>query len=133
MTILTWNVRGLNRPLMQLEVRQRIQTLQASLVVLLETKVKRTSFYSMKNVILPNGWLEASNVDICSSTRIWLLWNPRFVSAQILNVENQIIHCDIKYRNIQIFFFACYGTNSYIQCRDLWQSIISKSSYSSRP
>ena len=36
MAILIWNVRGLNRPAMQLEVRQEILSVKASLVVLLE-------------------------------------------------------------------------------------------------
>ena len=64
MTILTWNVRGLNIPSMQLEVRQKIQTSKASLVVLLETKVKQSSYHCMKNSILPVGWLESSNLDV---------------------------------------------------------------------
>lgn len=118
---------------MQLEVRQRIQALKASLVVFLERNVKPTSFHCLKNAILPNGWLEVSNVDICSSARIWLLWNPRFVSTQILDVENQIIHCDSQYKNIRLFFSACYGTNTYIERRDLWKSILSKANMSSRP
>lgn len=125
MTILVWNVRGLNRPSMQLEVRQKIQTVNASLVALLETRIKPASFYYIKNYLLPNGWLETSNVDICSSSRIWLLWNPRKVHLQVLNMESQVIHCDVKFGNFQFFFSACYGSNNYIQRRELWLSLVS--------
>ena len=73
MTILIWNVRGLNRPSMQVELRHKLLSVKASLVALLETKIKPTSFHYVKTSILPNGWMEVSNVDICSSIQIWLL------------------------------------------------------------
>lgn len=111
---------------MQVEVRHKILSVKESLVALLETKIKPASYHCVKNAILPAGWLEVSNADICSSTRIWLLWNPRFVPIQVLDVEAQLINCDVKFDYVKLYFSACYGYNSYIQCRELWQSLISK-------
>eukprot|EP00268_Persea_americana_P005851 TRINITY_DN12021_c0_g3_i1.p1 TRINITY_DN12021_c0_g3~~TRINITY_DN12021_c0_g3_i1.p1 ORF type:complete len:434 (+),score=46.51 TRINITY_DN12021_c0_g3_i1:1707-3008(+) len=121
MKILIWNVvRGLNRPSMQLEIRQKILSVKASLVALMETKLKPASFHCIKNYILPSRWLEVSNVDVCSSIRKWLLWNPRVVTLHVL-VEAQLIHCDIKFGAVQLYFSACYGMNNYIHRRDLWR------------
>lgn len=88
--------------------------------------MKRSSSHCLKSSIIPNGWLEFSNANICSSTRIWLLWNPRVVTLQVLDVEAQLIHCDIRFATVQLYFSPCYGHNSYIQRRELWQSLVSK-------
>lgn len=130
MTILVWNVRGLNRPSMQMEVKQKIQSVQASLVALLETRIKPASFYCIKNFLLRNGWLETTNVDTCSSSWIWLLWNPRSVHLQVLHMEPQNIHCAVQFSNFQFYFSACYGHNNYIQRRELWQSLVLKATTS---
>ena len=40
MTVLVWNVRGLNKPTRRRDVKNHIQLLSPSIVALLETKVK---------------------------------------------------------------------------------------------
>ena len=79
---------------------------------------------NIKNSILPNGWLEFSNIDVFSTARIWILWNPKVVSVQNLNTDAQVIHGDINYDSSVFHLSACYGFNNYIQRRDLWKSIV---------
>ena len=57
-------------------------------------------------------------------------WNSRVVTFKVLNVETQLLHCDIKFGHVQLYFSACYGDNSYIHRRDLWQSLVSKANSS---
>ena len=34
------------------------------------------------------------------------------------------MHCKVQYRNVVFFLSACYGFNSYIERKDLWNTII---------
>lgn len=127
MTILIWNVRGLNRPSMQAEIRTKIQKMKLDLVILLETRVKQTSYHSVSSSVVPNGWMESSNMNDGSSARIWILWNPRVTQVTISSKSAQCMHCEIKYGDLVFFLSACYGFNNYIQRKDLWNTIIQNS------
>ena len=84
MTILIWNVKGLNKPSMQPEIRRKIQKLKLDFVILLETRVKQASFQYVASSIVPNGWMESSNLNEGSSAHIWVLWNPRGIQVNYI-------------------------------------------------
>ena len=71
--ILVWNIRGLNKPLKQREVVGRINRLEASIVCLLETRVKQPKMQGILNKHF-QGWKMLHNYVEASNGRIWFFW-----------------------------------------------------------
>jgi exonuclease III len=68
-----WNIRGLNHPLKQREVRKMVKWLDLSLICLVETRVRLENTHEVRESILP-GW---EFVFCCSDNglgKIWLFW-----------------------------------------------------------
>ena len=120
MTIIIWNVRGLNRPSMQAAVRHHIRHLKLALVILLETKVKLSSYNSIVTSVVPAGWRECSNIAQGSTARIWVMWDPRLLHVTVNASTTQCLHCEVLYGTEHFFFTACYEFNDYMQRRELW-------------
>ncbi|XP_022027022.1 uncharacterized protein LOC110928156 [Helianthus annuus] len=96
-SIASWNIRGLNRPLKQKEVR----------------KIWRT-------------WDWTSNGNCCpKGTRIILGWNTADVDVMVLDQTSQVIHAQIKFkRDSKILFCSfIYADNYYKHRWDLWESL----------
>jgi exonuclease III len=55
MKILVWNVRGLNNPFKQREIRKMLRRLKISLFCLVETRVKFDKADAIKEFLVP-GW-----------------------------------------------------------------------------
>lgn len=90
---------------MQAEIRDKIRSLNLHIVGLLETRVQSSSH---NNSILPSGWADYSNHDICSNARTWILWNLGLVKLSILEVGIQFVHCEISIYNF-LFYLLCYA------------------------
>ena len=94
MTILVWNVRGLNDPFKQKAVVSRIRELEINLVCLLETRVREQN---MHNVISRHfkGWKVLNNYfDEACNGRIWFLWNTSF-HVELVASMDQCITCNV--------------------------------------
>lgn len=63
MAITVWNVRGLNNPTRQLEVRRMLTSLRAEIFGLLETKIKRVKETEIKEA-LGEKWSRITNHSI---------------------------------------------------------------------
>ncbi|XXG79979.1 hypothetical protein AAC387_Pa09g0941 [Persea americana] len=108
---------------MQAAVRHHIRHLKLALVILLETKVKHSSYNYIVNSVVPSGWRESSNIATGSTARIWVLWDPRLVHVTVNASTNQCMHCEVIYGTKHFFLIACYGSNDYMQRRELWKTI----------
>jgi exonuclease III len=53
MNLLFWNVRGLNMPLKQNEVRKMVKRLRISILCLVETRVRQENFLRIISSMLP--------------------------------------------------------------------------------
>lgn len=104
---------------MQSDIRNKIFNLKLALVVLVETKVKQSSYNYIANSVMPNGWRETSNIEDNYSVRIWMMWDPRLVHVTVSFRDAQIMHCKVKYENVDFLYLVCYGFNIYLQRRDL--------------
>lgn len=72
---------------MQAEIQDKIRSLNLHIIGLLETRVQSSSPYVGGNSILPFGWADYSNHDICSHAQTRILWNvPRLVKLSIVEV-----------------------------------------------
>ncbi|KAJ8431317.1 hypothetical protein Cgig2_032307 [Carnegiea gigantea] len=102
-TICSWNIRGLNWPNKQEDVRLFLQEKQIGLVGLLETKVKEDKASKIANNIFQGTY-----------------------SVQILSQSVQFIHCKATQNNTMKNFFITfvYGANHEAQRGPLWEDLI---------
>jgi len=90
--IASWNVRGLNRPKKQEDVKAFLQKYQISLIGLLETKVKEEKVRAVAARLF-QGWEWHHNFNQTAKGRIWVVWKRQVYRIQILKVTDQLIHC----------------------------------------
>jgi len=84
--IASWNVRGLNWPNKQEDVKFFLQLHNVGLIGLLETKVKNQNVEkSAANIF--RGWNWANNFTI-SNGRIWIAWKPSEYNVNILEMSD---------------------------------------------
>ena len=124
----SWNVRGLNPPLKQDEVRNLINTYKLSLIGLIETKVNfGRRIYLAKN-LLPE-WEVFYNYSSRSNGRIWAAWDPSALSVQLMFCSDQLMHLLVQSISTQQQFYVLfiYGLNSDLERRP-WADICSISS-----
>jgi exonuclease III len=75
MKLLSWNVRGLNMPLKQKEVRKVVRRLNLSIVCLVETRIKVDNFSQIVASMLPS-WEVINNYSQHYLRKIWICWDP---------------------------------------------------------
>lgn len=76
MSILVWNVRGLNDKSRKKDVKFHIARYHPSLVAFVETKVAISNINRLSNCVY-QGWQSCNNFDIDDTGRIWVAWDPR--------------------------------------------------------
>ena len=81
-SILTWNVRGLNKVSKQTEVARFIANHNVSLLSLLETKVKRQGLGGLYQRLCP-AWCFTHNLDWHKGGRIIVAWKSDLISVNI--------------------------------------------------
>jgi exonuclease III len=73
MNFLIWNIRGLNHPSKQKEVRDMIKLHKIGLICLIETRVKENKANRIRNSIV-SDWDYIFNYDNHFLGRIWICW-----------------------------------------------------------
>ena len=86
----SWNIRGMNDPLKQKELRSLVRDHSLSVVCILETRVRSHNSVRIFNSILP-GWELHHNYEHSKIGRIWVCWNPRVVKIVDLLCTDQAI------------------------------------------
>lgn len=123
--IASWNIRGLNSPLKQNEIKLFILDKEINIIDILEVKVRLQNFQNIKNKIFRN-WDVLHNTSPNSVARIWLGWDPTLFLVQPLYEEEQCITCRIIAKTqdpVSFILSAVYGSNARSQRRDLWRSL----------
>ena len=112
--VASWNMRGLNWPNKQEDVKLFLHQNNIGLVGLIETKIRRQNVDTIASTLL-HGWQWANNCDI-SNGRIWVAWKPNFYHLTILEKTNQFIHCEatqlITSKHFHITLFMATTMNS---------------------
>src|SRR3954468_22965804 len=93
MSVLLWNVRGINLSTRQSDFRKILYSINPSIVCLVETKVKRQNSQRIEDIILLD-WLYANNYDSNPTGRIWVMWNALSWTCTIQQSTNQVITLD---------------------------------------
>ncbi|XP_056686567.1 uncharacterized protein [Spinacia oleracea] len=133
-SVLSWNVRGLNRRAKQMEVKRFIHTHNIKLVSLLETKVKASKLGDLYLGVCP-GWNFTTNISCSTSSRIVLAWDPNSFTLNILSMSSQLIHCFITPRSTGVGFLGTfiYGMNTKEDRVTLWNSLTQISDNCTQP
>ena len=128
MKIACWNVRGMNSPKRQQDVRSIVQKNNIALIGLVETKVRRENSSSIMQNLM-EGWQMLQNYQYHSGGRIWVLWNPKVLVISPLLVTDQILHVSATIIEKQVHFHVSnvYGHNTTGERLPLWNDIRSLS------
>jgi len=120
-----WNIRGMFNPVKKAEVRRLITFNNLSLIGFIETKVPENLFVSISSLLFKN-WKWVANYDFSSRGRIWVSWDPKFISFEILSINDQAVHGRIKFNHsgLMCYVYVIYGEHTYIQRRPLWEDLL---------
>ncbi|KAK4383217.1 hypothetical protein Sango_2797900 [Sesamum angolense] len=119
----SWNVRGLNGVAQQRSVVQLVREFQLQFLRLVETRVRVQNVVTVQNSILQN-WSRFTDYN-GPGGRIWLAWLPSEVEVDILQVDNQYIHCKVtnKKEHTKCLITMLYGEYDLIPRKSLCRCI----------
>ncbi|XP_074308496.1 uncharacterized protein LOC141643297 [Silene latifolia] len=124
MIISSWNIRGLNKLVKQIEVNKFLTQNKLDILGILETRVKENK----SQRILRNKFRGYSSFCIYSkhyNGRIWLVWNPSTTRVTMLQVHAQVLHCHVHHLATGRAFHlsVVYGGNCPVHRASLWDSL----------
>lgn len=120
-----WNVRGLNSPLRQKEVRDFTCKNNIGLFGLVEVKInlKNRELFAKR---IFRSWELAYNSLPNAVSRIWVAWNPYLFEGSQLHSHEQAITLRMKNKNNpgDIFILTVvYGYNAKSNRRESWREL----------
>ncbi|XP_048496446.1 uncharacterized protein LOC125495695 [Beta vulgaris subsp. vulgaris] len=122
--VLAWNVRGVNNPKKQQEVKAFLHKHVVGLVGLLETKVKAIHLGDLYHKVF-QGWCFSSNTSYHPGGRIVLAWKPGIFHVNIIKATSQLMHCFIEPMS-KVHSFYCTFVYAFNQCGErevLWNDL----------
>lgn len=123
-TIIAWNVRGLNNSGKCREIGTRLNSLNPDMVILIETRVKQTKAINIRKKI-NHRWSYIENYASHNNGRIWVMWDDsRIMVVEVRNIA-QFIHCGIYNLNgsYGMWYTAIYAFNTLDKRKQLWRDI----------
>ncbi|XP_075092061.1 uncharacterized protein LOC142172176 [Nicotiana tabacum] len=119
--ILWWNVRGLNAPNKQKEVKLLYSREGIGLAGLVETKIKGSKIEQVANKLF-EGWGSMTNLDYHPNERIWLVWRTDYSQIRMVSGMAQAITYEVVYRSLQkiMMLTVVYVFNTKEERRPLW-------------
>ncbi|XP_074315902.1 uncharacterized protein LOC141652260 [Silene latifolia] len=119
-----WNVRGMNNPTKQHEIKQFINQNKVELFGIVENKIKSSSRNNVGGTLCEN-WSICTNSSLHSGGRVWLIWDPNSYEVHIQDITIQNIHAQVfdKTSKKTFWYTVVYGLNKYAEREDLWRSI----------
>ncbi|KAH0707403.1 hypothetical protein KY290_011959 [Solanum tuberosum] len=124
MIIATWNVRGLNLPHKQKEVKLFLAKNKVEVFGCLETKVKAPKAQRIIHK-LARDWQACHNYTETPNGRIWLMWQ-RHLTVNILEIRDQYIHCTIEDPRTQwtIYLTVLFAMTDNIHKDRMWGELM---------
>ncbi|KAK9697361.1 hypothetical protein RND81_08G032700 [Saponaria officinalis] len=121
MFLSAWNIRGLNKPVKQVEVVRFLRNNCLDILCLLETRVKKNKAEHIlrKHFKAYNSFC---NYSTHYNGRIWVLWNPVTIQVTVLEEHSQVVHCQAHHHATgKVFHISfVYGSNSADERIALW-------------
>lgn len=118
MKVVTWNVRGLSKTYKQKELKGIIKR------DIIEHRIKENNVVQICQRVVPR-WNWCFNYNLGSRGRIWILWNPKIVDVDALEITGQYIHCKVQvfFQSIEFLCNAIYGLHTIEERRGLWRDL----------
>ena len=122
--VCSWNVRGLNWPNKQEDLKIFLQEKRIGLIGMLETKVKERNVNKVATRLL-QGWHWQHNFQLNAKGRIWVAWRLGFYKVNVLEKDEQFLHCKVTHTITMItsYITFVYGANCEGQRRALWEAL----------
>ncbi|XP_059630689.1 uncharacterized protein LOC132273684 [Cornus florida] len=119
-----WNVRGLNRLVMQKEVKAWLSDSSIVLCGLVETRVNSSKFQRLK-VRIRNNWSWDNNYSADAGGRIWCGWDPLRLDVSVLQTSDQMMLLQVVVRgsNSKFYVTSVYAKNTDNQRKSLWKDL----------
>src|SRR4051812_36228281 len=90
MSVILWNVRGLNHCSRISDFKVLLHSYQPSLIFLVETKIKEHNSNRILSC-LPAEWSSLNNYDHDSHGRIWIFWHFHTWNCSLVSSSDQFI------------------------------------------
>ncbi|KAJ9561591.1 hypothetical protein OSB04_006751 [Centaurea solstitialis] len=120
-----WNIRGLNAPEKQQEVKSLIRNNNLHLCAILETHVRAEVLPTVCSSAFGRwDWIANHSQSECG-TRIVIAWDVSCVELMPLEFHRQFIHCQVRIRSTNQAFFVSfiYGDNRGSNRKLLWSGL----------
>nr|KAJ0222221.1 hypothetical protein LSAT_V11C200063020 [Lactuca sativa] len=120
-----WNIRGLNLSPKQKEIKNLIKENNLSLLAVLESQVSASKLHEKCDKIF-GSWKWVASKGIYGNTiRIIVGWNSNFFDVNLIDQNDQVLHCKISFPTNNKFVFCSfvYAANKYMERRVLWSSL----------
>lgn len=125
MKIIVWNLKGINKPFKQKEVRRIIKRLKIDMICILGTRVHQDNANRIKNSIAP-GWDFVHNYSVHSLGRIWFCWDPSVYTINFVRIHEQVITCGVVSDQGRLFWFqSVYSATNGLERRKMLQELSS--------
>ncbi|XP_050229569.1 uncharacterized protein LOC126678717 [Mercurialis annua] len=133
MNILSWNIRGMNEPLKQAEVRRLLAKNDISLAGIIETRVRRLNKDSVWKNMKLYDWNLIENYEFSDLGKIWIIYNKTRIKVLKIDSSDQFVHCKVEYDNHEFDWTIIYGANQLMDRQILWQKLVQMSSQITGP
>ena len=119
--IISWNVRGMNAPNKQEDIKVFLQQEQVGLVGFIETKVKESNIQMVMNRVCPN-WHWVHNANSSEKGRIILSWKPSKYQFSMILKTDQLVHGEVYHlpTSKRFYLTMVYGRNYEDQRLPMW-------------
>ncbi|KAJ9536540.1 hypothetical protein OSB04_un000292, partial [Centaurea solstitialis] len=123
--IASWNIRGLNAPDKQQEVRSFVRNNGVHICAILETHVRVESLRGICERTFGRWDWISNQAHSEFGTRILIAWDVTVADVMILESHAQFIHCEVRIRGLSQGFFVSfvYGANRGNERRFLWSGL----------
>lgn len=121
----SWKIKGLNRPLKQKEVRQVVRDNKTSLCAILESHVDVSWLFGVCKSVFKN-WEWTSNSNLCDKgTHINLGWDALLMDVMVISQTDQVMHIQVCLKNDKkdLFCSIVYASNNHMLRSNLWDSL----------
>lgn len=124
MSIVAWNVRGLNKSKKQKAVRDFVFAQKSGIVCFFEHKIRSSKEKGVRERLFLE-WGSFYNNEFDERGRIWLIWDRKNYSIDVLDVGAQWIHTRIIEHGSKRSFFITfvYGYNKQEERTELCEAI----------
>lgn len=122
--LIAWNIRGLNKSGKIREISSHLLKFQADIVILVETRVKRTKSKAIRYKLNMKGEF-MDNYNHHVNGKIWICWNSNKVDLKEERSSIQYIHCGVYDKSgvFKYWLTTIYALNQLEHMRFLWQQL----------